>query len=190
MRWWPCKQGCFPGSCKPAVLCSQGNNIVYMQANLLPVSIYIYLYPIISKTSASENKWWTHQMTEWHEGWRWSSERINRACRRCNENLLHLAVARSKGLPSVPYWNRSQQFAGGRMKRETQEWTNRSDILRRWLITQARVRMHVWYRLFILKRICSLIIHLMLEKHGNSWMGILFLCCVTFWGPFKGIGSG
>lgn len=36
-------------------------------------------------------------------------ERINRACRRCNENLLHLAVARSKSLPSVSYWKGSQQ---------------------------------------------------------------------------------
>lgn len=42
-------------------------------------------------------------MAKWCRGWRWSMERINRACRRCNENLLHLAVARSKGLPSVSY---------------------------------------------------------------------------------------
>lgn len=41
-------------------------------------------------------------------------ERINRACRRCNENLLHLAVARSKSLPSVSYWKGSQQGFGGR----------------------------------------------------------------------------
>lgn len=76
------------------------------------------------------NKCWTHQMAKGCEGWRWSSERINRACRRCNENFLHLAVARSKGLPSVSYWKQSQQFGGGRMKRARScKQTDHSDIL-------------------------------------------------------------
>lgn len=37
-------------------------------------------------------------------------ERNNRACRHCNENLLHLAVACSKSLPSVSYWKGTQQL--------------------------------------------------------------------------------
>lgn len=70
-------------------------------------------------------------------------ERINRACRRCNENLLHLAVAHSKGLPSVSYWKGSQQFEGGEGgKKEMKERTGHSDIVWQQLITQGRVGMY------------------------------------------------
>lgn len=60
------------------------------------------------------NKCWTHQMAKWCEGWRWILERIYKASRHCNENLLYLAVAHSKGLPSVSYWKGSQHFVGGK----------------------------------------------------------------------------
>lgn len=85
------------------------------------------------------NKCWTNQMAKWCKGWRRSLERINRACRRCNKNLLHLALACSKGLPSVSYWKGSHQFGGVRMKREMQESTDHSDILWQQVISQESV---------------------------------------------------
>lgn len=56
-------------------------------------------------------------------------ERNNRACRRCDENLLHLAVACSKSLPSVSYW--SQQLD------KNQTGRKRKNELQRHLLAEA-----------------------------------------------------
>lgn len=64
-------------------------------------------------------------------------ERNNRACRRCNENLLHLAVACSKSLPSVSYWKGTWQLEKGRLKQGERERASHSDTFWQTLVTQA-----------------------------------------------------